>query len=774
MESKESIDLNLSQYLLAMKRHWLPAASIFTTTIVLSILAASSLKPSYQAEGRLLFKNSTFKVVGTNLVPNSMEGGESGELKPLVATQNPISTQIELLSSRPLLQQTIEQLQLKNERGQSLEATDLQTAITSKIIGGSDVVQINYKTRDRQQAANVVNTLMKLYLENDIITNRADVEAARQFMDKQLPRTQAAVNEAEVAVRKFKQQNNVIDLSEEARSAVGIIGNLENSINAARSELEQVNAQSRELHQKINLSSQDAIVVSAISQSPAIQTTLTQLQDTERQLATESSRFSNDNPIIISLKEKRTKLTTLLQQQIRSAIGSQTQIPQGLLKIGELKQNLITELLRSEVQQTGLVKKLDSLQNARAAYEKRVSVIPQLVQTQRQLDRQLDVSQATHQSLLKKVQELQLAKGRNISNARIVASATIPERPEVGIKPLVLGLGVLFGALFATSAIAYLESRDKSLKTVKEIEQIFGYTLLGMIPANQQRKKRSRDRQPESTTLEVAVRDTPQSLTSEMSRNIQANLRFISSERALKTIAITSTVANEGKSKVAANLAAAIAGMGHKVLLIDADMRVPYQHRFWKLPLAKGLSDLLVGKSKKFTQISWTVMENLDVLTAGARPSNPLSCLESKQMNSLLAGVTDLYDFIIIDTPPILVATDVLSVGQIADGLILVARPGVIDANSANAAIEKLKMSHCHVLGSIVNGVIAKNESADYFSANQEYFSAEPDLEVPWTDYMTQLGETIADRSRQETRFTDPKASTTTFGTSESFKRPGK
>lgn len=774
MESKESIDLNLSKYLSAVKRHWISAASIFAFTVISSILAASSLKPSYQSEGKLLFKSSTFKVVGNNLVPNSMEGGESGELKPLVANQNPIATQIELISSKPLLQQTIAQLKLKNDRGKPLEAAELQTAITSKIIGGSDVLQITYKNRDRHQAANVVNTLMKVYLENDITTNQADVEAARQFMDRQLPRTQAAVTEAEVAVRKFKQQNNVVDLSEEAKSAVGIIGNLENNINATRSELEQVNAQTKELHQKINLNSQDAIVVSAISQSPAIQNILNQLQDTERQLATESSRFSNNNPIIISLKEKQVKLTTLLQQQIRNTIGTQTQIPQGLLKVGELKQNLITELLRSEVQQTGLVKKLDSLQNARSAYEQRVSVIPQLVQTQRQLERQLDVSQSTHQSLLKKVQELQLAKGRNISNARIVASATIPDKPELGIKPLVVGLGVLLGAFLGTSAIAYLESRDKSLKTVKEIEQIFGYTLLGMIPADLQRKTRVRDRQPQSTTLEVAVRDTPQSLTSEMSRNIQANLRFIGSGRSLKTIAITSTVANEGTSKVAANLAAAIAGMGHKVLLIDADMRVPYQHRFWKLPLTKGLSDILSGKSKKFSQMSWTVMENLDVLTAGARPHNPLSCLESKYMNSLIAGVTDLYDFIIIDTPPILVATDVLSVGQIADGILVVARPGVIDANSATAAIEKLKMSHCHVLGAIVNGVIAKNESADYFSATQAYFSDEPELEAPWTDYMTQLGETIADRSRQETRFTDPKASTTTFGSPESLKRPGK
>jgi capsular exopolysaccharide synthesis family protein len=755
MESKESIDLNLNHYLLAVKRHWVPAVSIFFSTVAMSILAASLLKPSYQAEGRLLFKNSNFKVVGSNLLPNNNEGGESGDLKPLVSTQNPITTQMEVITSLPLLQKTVEKLKLKNSQGKFLGTASIQAALTSKIVGGSDILQINYKGRNAREAADIVNTLMNVYLENDIFTTRAEAEAALQFMERQLPKTQRAVNEAEVALRKFKQQNNVVDLAEESKSAVGVIGSLETSINAAQSELEQANAQSQELRQKINLNSQDAIVVSAISQSSAIQGILTQLQDAERQLATESSRFSDNNPIIINLKEKQTKLTTLLEQQIRNTIGSQTKIPQGSLRIGELKQNLIANLLQSEVQRNGLAKKLSSLQNSRSTYEKRVSTIPQLVQTQRQLERQLEVSQSTYQTLLKKVQELQLAKNKNISNARIIVSAAIPEQPDTSAKYLVVGLGLLLGALCSTSAVTYLEMKDKSLKTVKEIEKAFGYTLLGMLPATKKSRNRSRDRSPEMTTLEIAVRDTPQSLTSEMSRSIQANLRFIEANKTLKTIAITSTVANEGKSKVAANLAASIAGLGHRVLLIDADMRVPSQHRFWKLPLKKGLSELLVGRAK-FQQISWTVMNNLDLLTAGARPPNPLSCLESKQMKLLIQEASALYDFVIIDTPPLLIASDALTVGLMTDGILLVSRPGIIDLNNARAAQEKLKMSHCNVLGLIINGVIAKNETEDHFASAQDYFSIEQETEVPWTDYMTQLGETIADRSRQETEFIDP------------------
>jgi capsular exopolysaccharide synthesis family protein len=762
MESKESIDLDLNTYLLAVKRRWKPAVSVFAATVGLSLIAASLMKPSYQAEGRLLFKNPAFKVVGSSLAPSLSEGGESGDLKPLVSTQNPIATQMEVLTSRPLLQKLIEQLALKDNKGKMLKVSELQSALAVKIVGGSDVLQINYKNRSSKQAVTVVNTLMNLYLENDILTTRSEAEAARYFMDKQLPKTQLAVSEAEVALRKFKQQNNVVDLGEEGKSAVGIIGNLETTINATKAQLDEATAQAAELRKKVNLNSQEAITVSAVSQSPAIQGILNQQQDVERQLATESSRFSDNNPIIISLKEKQATLKTLLDQQIRSTVGDKAKVPQGLLRIGELKQGMIKDSLQAELQRDGLTKRLASLQNSRAAYEKRVNVMPQLVQTQRQLERRLEVSQTTHQTLSKKVQELQLAKNKNTSTARIITSAVVPEKPDNTMKTVLGSLGVLLGSLLGTSTIAYLEIKDKSLKTVKEIDKLFGYTLLGMIPATITKKeqKNSHDLELPLTTLEVAVRDQPQSVTSEMSRSIQANLRFLGAEQALKTIVVTSAVANEGKSKVAANLAAAIAGMGQKVLLIDADMRVPYQHKFWKLPLKKGLSDLLVGKSK-LQQNSWTVMNNLDILTAGARPQNPLSSLESPQMKSLMKEVSGLYDFVIIDTPPILVASDTLTVGKIADGTLLVARPGVIDGNNANAAKEKLKMANANVLGLIINGVIAKNESDDHFSSAQDYFTDEHDPEAPWQDYMTQLGTTIANRSIQETKFTNVNTSVT-------------
>ncbi|MEH1872399.1 GumC family protein [Nostoc sp.] len=719
MESRESIDLDLSRYLLILKRWWLPATAIFAATVMLSVIATQFMKPSYEAEGKLLFRIPSFKVVGSNLLPTNTEGGDAGDLKSLLATQNPINTQIEVISSPTLLQRTIDKLGLKDEEGKPIKVDQLRKAVIMKVVNGTDVLGIRYSSHDPEQSAAVVNTIMNLYLENDILTNRSEAAATRQFIAKQLPKTQEAVNNAEVALRIFKQKHQIADLSEETRSAVATIGNLDNEMNTVKAQLDEVNAQTNELRHKVELNSQEAIAVSALSQSPAVQGVLTQLQDTDRQLAVERSRFLDNNPVIINLEAKRASLKSLLQQQVGQTVGNQTPIPQSLLQIGELRQNLIQNFLQSEIQRFGLAKRLSSLNNSRSAYEQRVKLIPQLAQNQRELERKVEVAESTYQTLLKKVQELQLVENTNTASSRIIVPALVPDKPSIGKKIIVLLLGVMFGLFLATTSVLLLSMRDRSLKTLKEVRDVFRYTLLGIVPLSV-KKVRSRYSNVEE---KIAVRDTPYSLTSEMYRMIQANLKFLSSDKVLKTIVVTSAVPKEGKSTVSANLAAAIAQLGRKVLLIDADMRVPSQHHLWQLTNAVGLSEVLVGQAEFDVTVS-RVMDNLDVLTAGVRPPNPLALLDSKRMASLIENFSSQhnYDFVIIDAPPLLLAADALTLSQMTDGILLVARPGVIDSNSANAAQEMLERSNYNVLGLVVNGIIDKNESSSYLYHDHEYF----------------------------------------------------
>ncbi|MGC9527850.1 MAG: tyrosine-protein kinase family protein, partial [Limnospira sp.] len=158
----------------------------------------------------------------------------------------------------------------------------------------------------------------------------------------------------------------------------------------------------------------------------------------------------------------------------------------------------------------------------------------------------------------------------------------------------------------------------------------------------------------------------------------------------------------------------------YRVMLIDADMRQPCQHHVWGLTNAVGLSDVLVGQAQLEDAIGHGI-EQLDILTAGVTPPNPLALLDSRRMTSLIRNFSEEYDFVIIDTPPLTLAADALTVSQMASGVLLVGRPRLVDRDSAKSAKELLERSGQRVLGMVING-ISKTESTKYFYHAQRYF----------------------------------------------------
>ncbi len=461
---RESIDIDLTGYFKAIQRHWLPAASVFFASVLLSAAATTRLKPAYEAVGKLLFKAPAFNVVGNSLLPSSQEG--AGDLKPLVSTQNPISTQMEVISSPIILQKTIDKLQLKDLKGVPLEIGTLERGLKLQIVGGADVLKLTYKSGTPEEAAAVVNTIIDTYLEYDILVNRGEAKAIRLLMANQIPATKVAVESAEQAIRVFKQQNNIANLSEETKSAVAAIGSLDAQINNAQAELEQLTAQTSKLRQQVGLNADDALSASAISQSPAIKATLADIQDIDRKLANKRSQFKDSNPEIIDLESKKTNFNNMLQRQIAQAGGNLavTRSPQNreVPQINELRQSLINDFLKSEVQRLGWIQRLTSLRNSRVFYDQRVKALPQLEQQQRELERRLEVPQSTYQSLLKKVQELKVVEDDNKSGARVISKATAPKEPVPSMEYFIIFLGVLLGAFLATSLIVLLEIRLNS------------------------------------------------------------------------------------------------------------------------------------------------------------------------------------------------------------------------------------------------------------------------------------------------------------------------
>ncbi len=207
---------------------------------------------------------------------------------------------------------------------------------------------------------------------------------------------------------------------------------------------------------------------------------------------------------------------------------------------------------------------------------------------------------------------------------------------------LLAGGGVFVGLLFGIAAAFIVDLIDRSLKTVKEVETFFGYTLIGLIPKFESNSKSSDSNSiVDKISPRIIVASSPRTMIHEAYQMLQANLKFIS-HKEVRTIVVTSSVAGEGKSEVSANLAAILAQSGKRVLLVDADMRQPMQHHLWGLINGGGLSNMIVGQDE-FSQCHHQVTKYLSVLSAGVQPPSPSALIDSGRMNTLIQNLLPRY-----------------------------------------------------------------------------------------------------------------------------------
>lgn len=705
-------EVNIQKYLEVIQRRWLPLVGIFGIAVTLGCLYAFSLKPSYKAEGSLMIKtNRSSSLTGLS--------EDIGRLEALNVNDNPLETQVRVIGSNPVIEKTINSLNLKDSKGKLLSIPGLAKQLKIEGIKGTDVVQISYKGGNPELAAKIVNKVIDSYIELNIKANQNEALIAKEVLVTEVPKAEEIVRRAESKLRLFKEKNKVVVLGQEASAAVDTISKLGNQISQALAQLDGVKGRLEQLSSEAKIDSKQGVIVSELTQAPGVQKVLAQLQETESQLALERTRFSPEHPTITNLQEKVVALQSLLKERIGQFAGT-AQITEGSLQVGQLRQSLIADITRAQAERVGLERQIATLLRQQEAYIKRANNLPKLEQTQRELERKLQAAQTTYETLLKKRQEIDIAQNQKIPNARVISYSLTPEKAEGPRKMLFIvgggGIGLFLGIIVAFG----LDLVDRSVKTVKEAKEVMKYSVLGVIPTQSRNGKDN----PSIAGLDRAIpkiigRDIPYFPLGNAYQVLQVNLKFLCSDKPLKSIVITSSVAKEGKSDVSANLAVTMAQAGRRVLLVDADMRNPMQHHIWGLTNATGLSNAIAGQVSLDAAIQ-EVMPNLEVLTSGILPPNPVAMLDSQRMATLISNFGIDYDFIIFDTPPLSGIADAAVLSTLTDGILLVVRPGVVDLNSANSAKEFLTQSGQKVLGIVINGVNTKNEPNSYFYDNKK------------------------------------------------------
>lgn len=717
-QSAESIEeIDFQKYWLVLKRRWLPALLVFSGTVALSLMAAVREDSVYQAEGKVRFKSDR---------ASSLTGLEEdiGQVEVLTFQGEPLETQAEIVKSLPIMSEVIKNLELTDGDGDLLNPRSLLSSVNVSTVTGTEVLRIGYQSQDPEEAAAVVNQVIQSYRKQNIENNRVEAAAARQFIEEQLPTIEEKVLEAESALRRFKEDNGVIVLDQEALNAVGALSQLDQQIYQVQAELSDVAAQAGRLQGQLGLTVPEAVALSSLNQSDGVQDALSNLQDIQSEVAELRSVYSDNHPEMRVLLREEAEAEALLKRRIEEVSGQNLSIPVsqvdfGRLQLGDLRLNLINALTNLEVQRVGLANRLSELTQTRATYLGEMDNLPELEKVQRQLERQLQASQTTYETLLTQLQEIRVVENQTVGNVQIVSLADVPSAPLGSSSKIFLAGGVFVGGLLAIAAAFLIDLLDSSVKTVKEIKELYGYTLLGVIPLVKESSRQDAEMVSDPSLPRLLVNQAAYAGVREAYQILQANLKFLQSDSELKTVVITSAVPGEGKSEVSANLAAALAQVGRRILLIDADMRCPRQHHALRVLNQKGLSHVITGQASVKECIQ-PVMNNLDVLTGGAVPPNPVALLDSKRMNSLLQSLSQHYEMIIVDAPPLAGYADAPILGRMSDGILLVVRPGIVDYAQGRNAKDMLMQSQQRILGMVANGVNPTNEPDGHFYVRQQ------------------------------------------------------
>ena len=280
--------------------------------------------------------------------------------------------------------------------------------------------------------------------------------------------------------------------------------------------------------------------------------------------------------------------------------------------------------------------------------------------------------------------------------------------PGVGAKvaPVLIQsvlFGLVFGLFIGVAGVAVAEVQDKSFKSPAEIRRRLGVPVIGHIPFLRDAAAEAGTPTGVEKALVAALR--PKSVEAEAYRGVRTQLYFSTQGRGHQVIQVTSPNPGDGKSTLAANLAVSIAQSGKRVVLIDCDFRKPQVHKIFGLgKVEAGLASVVAGLAPIAKALRRSPVENLDLMPCGPRPENPAELLTSPKFQQTLADLKDAYDFVVVDTPPVLAVSDPTAVAPRVDGLVLVFRMTKYARPAAERTREQLGAIGANVLGVVVNG----------------------------------------------------------------------
>ncbi|KAB8318156.1 polysaccharide biosynthesis tyrosine autokinase [Tolypothrix campylonemoides VB511288] len=718
---------------------------IASTTVILTTVAvafSATRTPKYEGKFQILVEplkstDSELLVLLSETLKQSVN-----EITKSNKTELDYQALVEVLKSPKLISPVVEDLKNRypDINYDQLVASDASGKASPEQVGTlhisrigkgkelSRVIEVRYRESDPKKIEFVLERVSQAYQNYSKEQQQTNLRQGIKFVEQQIPKMRLRVNTLQGQMQVFQQKQSMFNPELQGQQLLIRADQLKTQRIEAERRLAELKSLSASLQKQLAMSENTAIAASALSESPQYQQTLSRLRELETRIAIESARVTENNPIMVNLREQRQKLLPLVQQEAKLALGSKASPTAPNSQVGvyqnSVRRDLIKQLADSANQIQLLETSLQANKKATQEVNQQIKQYPALSRQYTNLQRELQVSNDTLNQLLAKQEALRIDAAQQDVPWELIMPATLPRNKMGELVPLGLNserniaLGAVAGLLLGTLAAFMLENWQNVFHDPEEVKRATKTPILGVIPYYKEVKHliSKTDKELASAhqkgkyrflpTVKAKTQDYKTTAFTEAFCSLYNRIHSLRSQASIRSIVVTSAASGDGKSTVAANLAKIAAQAGQKVLLVDANLRHPQVHYAIGLVNTKGLSEVL-SQGIDFSEVVAQAFreENLFVVTAGETPENPTKLFSSQRMENFVERTHTNYDLVIYDAPHIMGLLDTSILANRVDGVLMVAGLGKTVRPCLQQALEELKAARASLLGIVADTI---------------------------------------------------------------------
>jgi capsular exopolysaccharide synthesis family protein len=700
---------HLYDYLLILRKHQWLIVSFLLAVVTIVAIVTFRMQPVYVATARIEMDREN-----ANILP--FQGADSYDYT--MDVENYIETQSKILTSETLALQTIRNLRsaapqefsspegpseaiaigsLANQK-RPPELAGFLGSLSVRRVPTSRLMDVSFESTDPQLAAKIVNAHIATYIQENFQSRYDATTRATGWLSDQLDELKIKVQKAEEARIAYERQNQIWTLDDKQNITTQRLADINKELTDAQSE----RMKKESLFQFAKSGNLDA--VPQVQNNSALMDLLRKQTEASSQYTDALNQYGPNFPKVQRLQMQLKQVDDSIEKEKKKIVD----ILESDYREARQRETMLTEALDAQ--------KAEANQMAEKFVEYNI------------LKREAEATKTLYDGLMTKLKETAISQGLRSSNIRVVDPAMIPSFPARPAKARNISLAFLVGLVGGIGLALLREYLDNTVKTPDDIETLARLPSLAVVPqfagSNGTAKKQRliNATNGHEKRIELVAQHLPKSQMSEAFRALRTSILLSQADHPPQVILVTSALPREGKTTAAANLAVTLAQLGDRTVLVDADLRKPGVGRLLNLGSGKfaGLSSYLAGVSSlDLVTVQHPAIPNLAAIPTGPLPPNPADLLSSHKFAEAIAELRTKYKFIVIDSPPVMAATDAVILSVQTDGVLLVVRSGETPKEAFTRTRDLLNSVKCHILGVVLNAV--DSSSPDYYYSYRYY-----------------------------------------------------